>query len=311
MKNHIIFAFSIFSLLHAGEKPAAVQEKMEIQPGPSQAEPSYVHIPQKLPHEGLATVKGVLPLSIRRFIDFIKSPEKYNRMGAQLSKGILLVGKPGTGKTSIARAIAEEAQIPFIRAVASNFEGPSSGTGQANIRKLFETVRAQAQASTHKKALLFIDELDALGSRDKMSELNPWYHQDILTMCTEIDELDNFKEKIFLVGASNNTANIDPALKRSGRFGTITEVSLPRFNDRLEILQFYATGTRYNKISINFNKIASLTKDFTPADLKELVNEAALEAVAAGADNIMLIHYMKALKRMKERRNELNTHYLK
>ncbi|KAF0992336.1 hypothetical protein HZS_4703, partial [Henneguya salminicola] len=218
-------------------------------------------------------VKGNLETKqeLMEIVDFLKNPDKYKNIGCRISSGVLMVGAPGTGKTMLAKAIAGEAQVPFYYATGSEFDEMYVGVGALRIRKLFAKARANSPC------IIFIDELDAVGSKRVDSPMAPYSRMTINQLLTE---MDGFKDNnIVLIGATNDPKSINlSALIRAGRFDTHIEVPLPSFKDRVEILDYYVKKVARSP-DVNIDRIAALTPGASGADLSNLVNQAAVRAV--------------------------------
>jgi cell division protease FtsH len=236
-------------------------------------------------------------------VAFLKDPEKYGRLGAHIPKGILLVGPPGTGKTLLARAVAGEAGVMFFSISGAEFVEMFVGVGAARVRDLFEQARQNAPA------IVFIDELDALG-RARGSLLPGGGHDEKeQTLNQLLSELDGFDPSggVVLLGATNRPEILDPALLRPGRFDRQILVDRPDKKGRADIL---AVHIRKIKLApeVSIAEIAGLTPGFTGADLANLVNEAALLATRRGAEAVAYADFVGAIERIVaglEKRNRL------
>lgn len=236
---------------------------------------------------------GKIPEDIREIVDFLNRPERFRRVGAHIPKGVLLVGPPGTGKTSIARAIAGEANAAFFDASASSFIEVYVGVGPSRIRELFQQARDAIKAGPKKKAIIFIDELDAIGN-SRNGRTNSEYRN---TLNELLNQMDGFKQDdaILVIGATNTPDSIDPALKRPGRFDRIVEIGLPDEESRLAILKLYSQKIRCHS-EVNLSKLVNQTRNWSAADLKNLVNEAAVRAARANATQVTEQHFDDALQ---------------
>ncbi len=203
-------------------------------------------------------------------VDFLKNPKKFINLGAKIPKGVLLVGAPGTGKTLLARAIASEANVPFFSVSGSEFVEMFVGVGSSRTRDLFQT------AKKHAPALIFIDELDAIG-RQRGAGLGGGHDEREQTLNQILVEMDGFDPNtgIILLAATNRPDVLDPALLRPGRFDRKVTLDLPDLKDRKEILKIHAKGKPLGS-NVNFQEIAERTPGFSGADLANLVNEAAI-----------------------------------
>lgn len=209
---------------------------------------------------------------IGEIIDFLTSPEKYRALGAVMPKGVLLVGPPGTGKTLLARAIAGEAEVPFYSISASEFIEMFVGVGAARVRDMFEEARKDAPA------LIFIDELDAVG-RSRGAGLGGGHDEREQTLNQILTEMDGFEahENVLVLAATNRPDVLDSALLRPGRFDRKITLDRPHKNARSAILQVHVRKVPL-ATDVDLEQIAARTIGFSGADLKNLVNEAALTA---------------------------------
>lgn len=241
---------------------------------------------------------GKIPQDVLEVRDFIHNAQKFKQMGARIPNGILLVGPPGTGKTSIARAIAGESEAVFFAASGPEFVDKYVGEGARKVRELFEQARDAVQNQGHKKAIIFIDEIDSIaGTRGEQENM---YKRDILNELLAQMSGFNQDDSIFVIAATNRVSDIDPALKRPGRFDRIVEINLPDLESRKEILTYYLKKIKSHS-SVNVSQLAEDTWCMTPADLENLVNEAAIRAVRDGSAATTMSHFQEALKAIIER----------
>lgn len=205
-------------------------------------------------------------------VEFLKDPEKYNKLGARIPKGVLLVGPPGTGKTLLARAVAGEAGVPFFSISGSDFVEMFVGVGASRVRDLFD------QAKKNSPCIIFIDEIDAVG-RQRGAGLGGGNDEREQTLNQLLVEMDGFgaNEGVILIAATNRPDVLDPALMRPGRFDRQVVVSYPDVNGREAILRVHARKKPLAP-DVNLKTIAKTTAGFTGADLENLLNEAALLA---------------------------------
>ncbi len=241
---------------------------------------------------------------LREVVSFLKDPASYGRLGAHVPKGVLLVGPPGTGKTLLARAVAGEAGVNFFSISGSEFVEMFVGVGAARVRDLFE------QARQHAPAIVFIDELDALGrARGTFLPGGGGHDEKEQTLNQLLSELDGFDPSIgvVLLAATNRPEILDPALLRPGRFDRQILVDRPDKKGRSDILMIYVKKIRLTP-GVSVEEVAALTPGFTGADLANLVNEAALLATRRGADAVTLDDFTRAIERIVaglEKRNRL------
>ena len=239
---------------------------------------------------------------LQEVVDFLKDPKKYGRLGARVPKGVLLIGPPGTGKTLLARAVAGEAGVPFFSISGSEFVEMFVGVGAARVRDLFEQARQKAPA------IIFIDELDALG-RARGTGAVGGHDEREQTLNQLLVELDGFDPStgLVLLAATNRPEILDPALLRAGRFDRQVLVDRPDKKGRLQILQVHARKVTLAP-GLDLEQVAALTPGFSGADLANLVNEAALLATRRGGDAVTLADFNEAIERIVaglEKRNRV------
>ncbi|GMB10985.1 MAG: ATP-dependent zinc metalloprotease FtsH [Candidatus Improbicoccus devescovinae] len=217
---------------------------------------------------------------LAEIVDFLKSPKKYNDLGARIPKGVLLIGPPGTGKTLLARAVAGEADIPFFSMSGSDFVEMFVGVGASRVRDLFE------QAKKSKPCVIFIDEIDAVGRR-RGAGLGGGHDEREQTLNQLLVEMDGFgtNEGVIMLAATNRPDILDPALMRPGRFDRNVVVGYPDVKGREEILRIHAKGKPFDS-EVMLKTIAKSTAGFTGADLENLLNESALLAARRGKNLI-------------------------
>ncbi len=215
-------------------------------------------------------------LEIREVVDFLQQPERYARTGAMAPRGILMVGPPGTGKTLLARAVAGEAKVPFFSVTGSSFVEMFVGVGAARVRDLFEEARKRAPA------IIFVDELDAIGQRRSGTGAMVANDEREQTLNQLLAEMDGFDPAtgIVVLAATNRPEILDPALLRPGRFDRQVTIPLPTLPERLAILVVHCRGKHLDP-AVDLEVVARGTPGFSGADLANLVNEAAIVAVRA------------------------------
>ena len=230
---------------------------------------------------------------LEEVVNFLKNPEDYGRLGARIPKGILLVGPPGTGKTLLARAVAGEAGVPFFSISGSEFVEMFVGVGAARVRDLFE------QARKNKPCIIFIDELDSLGSSRGNIAAASGNSEKEQTLNQLLNELDGFdpREGVVLLSATNRPEVLDAALTRAGRFDRQIAVDRPDRDGRKAILQVHARKIRAAP-NVEMDEIAAITPGFSGADLANLVNEAALVATRRSAVQVTKEDFTKAVERI-------------
>ena len=254
-----------------------------------------------------ADVAGVdeAKAELQEIVDFLKDPEEYGRLGGRMPKGVLLVGPPGTGKTLLARAVAGEAGVPFFSISGSEFVEMfvGVGVGAARVRDLFEQARAKAPA------IIFIDELDALGRARGIGPMAGGHDEKEQTLNQLLVELDGFDPSsgLVLLAATNRPEILDPALLRAGRFDRQVLVDRPDKQGRIAILHVHMKKAKLAP-DVSPEQIAALTPGFTGADLANLVNEATLLATRRKADAVTMEDFNNAIERIiagLEKRNRL------
>ena len=224
-------------------------------------------------------------------VQFLKEPKKFNEMGAKIPRGVLLYGKPGTGKTLIAKAIAGEAGVPFISMSGSEFIEMFAGLGASRVRKLFEKARKVAPC------IVFIDEIDAIGSRrSNGSGAETENNQTLNQLLVEMDGFDT-EETIIVLAATNRPEMLDKALLRPGRFDRQITIPVPDLRGREQILQIHAKGKKLAQ-DINLKSIAEDTAGFTGAELANILNEAAIIATTNKHEEIEKTDLEEAVKKV-------------
>ncbi|WP_103582293.1 ATP-dependent zinc metalloprotease FtsH [Campylobacter concisus] len=210
---------------------------------------------------------------VQEIVDYLKSPDKYLRLGAKIPKGILLVGPPGTGKTLLARAVAGEASVPFFSMSASSFIEMFVGVGASRVRDLFENAKKEAPA------IVFIDEIDAIGKSRNSGPMggNDEREQTLNQLLSEMDGFDADKSPVIVIAATNRPEVLDAALLRPGRFDRQVLVDKPDFKGRCDILKVHMKDVKIGK-DVNIEDVARLTTGLAGADLENIINEAALLA---------------------------------
>ena len=265
-----VFTFSILAIkrrykaMEKGLIPGGRQkEKEKEDPSENTQKITFDHV------QGIDELKP----DLMRLVDALKNPEKYKRLGARPTKGLILYGPPGTGKTLIAKAISGEAGVPFFAASGSDFMEKYVGVGASRIRELFNKARKEAPS------IVFIDEIDAIGGGRGDSN-NSEKDQTINALLTE---LDGFlpSEGVLTICATNRLDMLDPALTRPGRFDLKVAVNLPDKKARYQILRLHSANKVLSK-EVDIHELVKKTNGFSGADLENLLNEEAL--IAAGKD---------------------------
>ena len=229
---------------------------------------------------------------VAELIDFLKNPKKFQKLGARIPKGVLLVGPPGTGKTLLAKSVAGEANVPFYFISGSDFVELFVGVGASRVRDMFQ------QAKRNAPCLIFIDEIDAVG-RQRGTGLGGGHDEREQTLNQLLTEMDGFgaNEGIIIIAATNRPDVLDPALLRPGRFDRQVTVNLPDVRGREEILAVHAANKKLAQ-GITLSNLAKRTPGFSGADLENLLNEAALLAVRRNKDKITMSEIDEATDRV-------------
>ncbi len=228
---------------------------------------------------------------VREIVDFFKNAEHFSRVGARIPRGVLLYGPPGTGKTSVARVLAHECGAEFFTAKGSEFIEIYVGVGPKRVRELFEKARAC------KKAIIFIDEIDSIGGRRSLN-----VNSEVLSTLNELlSQMDGYAQvtNVLVVAATNRIDILDPALLRPGRFDRVVYVGLPSKETRLSILKYYCSFIPFAGSEEMLAKLALESEGLSGAQLKNVVNEAAVRAgrrKALQVEGDDLVQAFKALK---------------
>jgi cell division protease FtsH len=229
---------------------------------------------------------------LKEIVDFLKMPSKFRRLGGRIPKGVLLVGPPGTGKTLLARAVAGEAGVPFFSLSGSEFVEMFVGVGAARVRDLFQQAAAKAPA------IIFIDELDAIG-KSRNAGMFGGHDEREQTLNQMLAEMDGFDARTALIvlAATNRPEILDPALMRPGRFDRQVLVDRPDRKGREEILRIHSREVKLGA-DVDLKLIAARTPGFVGADLANVVNEAALLAARKDRDKVVMADFMEAIERV-------------
>lgn len=226
---------------------------------------------------------------LEEVVEFLKNPERFSKLGGKLPKGVLLVGPPGTGKTLLARAVAGEAKVPFFHAAGPEFDEVLVGQGARRVRDLFSAAKLRAPC------VIFIDEIDSVGSKRTNSVLHPYANQTINQLLAEMDGFRR-NEGVIVLGATNRRDDLDKALLRPGRFDVEVQVPVPDLKGRKEILELYLSKVKFAR-DVDSEVLARGTTGFTGADIENMVNQAALRAAIDGSDAV----YMKDLEAARDK----------
>jgi cell division protease FtsH len=253
------------------------------------------------PHTTFTDVAGYegAKAEIAEVVDFLRRPERYQRAGASTPRGVLMIGPPGTGKTLIARAVAGEAEVPFFSVAGSSFVEMFVGVGAARVRDLFAEARKRAPA------IVFMDEMDAIGSRRAGTGVVVANDEREQTLNQLLSEMDGFDPAsgIVVLAATNRPEVLDPALLRPGRFDRQITIPLPNLAERQAILAVHCRGKKLGG-DVDLGVVGRGTPGFSGADLANLVNEAAINAVRAGRDVLSAADFAEARDRILLGRRE-------
>lgn len=249
------------------------------------------HTSEKITFNDVAGLKEAKE-ELKEVVDFLKYPKKFLQMGARIPKGVLLLGPPGCGKTMLARAVAGEANVPFFHTSGSSFVELFVGVGASRVRDLFNTAKKAAPA------ILFIDELDAIG-RIRGAGIGGGHDEREQTLNQILVEMDGFEKNtnVIVLAATNRPDVLDPALLRPGRFDRRVVLDLPDVNDREEVLKIHCRGKPLDA-SVNLREIAERTPGFSGADLANLVNEAAIFAARRNKTKISQEELLESIEKV-------------
>lgn len=242
-------------------------------------------------HVKFDDVKGLpeAKKELTEIVDFLKDPEKYSRLGARLPKGVLLVGPPGCGKTLLAKSVAGEAGVPFFQASGSDFDEMFVGTGSKRVRQLFAAARARAPC------VIFIDEIDSVGSTRTNSMIHPHANQTINQLLAEMDGFQK-NEGVIVLGATNRRETLDSALMRPGRFDLEVRIDRPDLKARIEMLEYYLDKVAKDK-NVDVKYLARQLTGLGGSSIENVVNQAALRAVVQNSNTVKMEHLEWALDR--------------
>lgn len=248
-----------------------------------------------------ADVAGGVPEEIANLVDMINNQEKYIRYGITPPKGILMVGPPGCGKTLMARALAGQAGCNFLYTSATEFIEVYVGTGPARVRELFNKAH-QASMLTGKKTIIFIDEIDAVGNRTTLADHDSESKRTLNELLTQMDGFAQ-RTNVIVLAATNNPHDLDPALKRPGRFDSVVEIALPDLEQRKAVLKHYCQKIPAATLQkpVPYDDLAEETWGFNNAELKELIRVACLQA-AKEETTLEDRHFFDAVNKIKKQK---------
>ena len=225
-------------------------------------------------------------------VDFLKNPKKYLQMGAKIPRGVMLIGAPGTGKTMLAKAVANESNVPFFSISGSEFIELFVGVGSSRVRSLFD------QARKVKRAIIFIDEIDSIGKIRGVG-ITGGHEEREQTLNQLLAEMDGIgrEENLIIMGATNRPEYLDPALLRPGRFDRRIVLDLPDVNEREEILKIHSRGKPL-ALNVNLREVAERTPGFSGADLANVVNEAAILAARRNKNQVFQEEFLESIEKV-------------
>jgi len=234
---------------------------------------------------------------LKEVIEFLKDPKKFQRLGGKIPKGVLLMGPPGTGKTLLAKAVAGEANVPFLSISGSDFVEMFVGVGASRVRDLFDQAKKSAKQSG-RGAIIFIDEIDAVG-RQRFAGIGGGHDEREQTLNALLVEMDGFntQEGVILIAATNRPDVLDPALLRPGRFDRQIVIDRPDIVGRENILKVHTRNVKLDK-NADLNSLARQTPGFSGADLANLVNEAALLAARRNKESVTMVELQESIERV-------------
>ncbi len=246
---------------------------------------------------------GKIPQEVLNIRDFLINPQPFKDIGAELPKGIILAGPPGTGKTSIAKALAGEINARFFAVSGTDLHSKWISEGAKNVKKLFDQAREAVSNGECDKAVIFIDEIEAIGSKRRPD--NAIFDNALSEL---LQQLDGFysDDSVFLIGATNKVDFLDDALLRGCRVDQVITIGLPDTESRKAILEYYAQPKRFSD-DVQFDVLATMSEGLSGADLKAIINNAALRAVGEKNTMIMQHHVIKELQPFLDRLEKRKT----
>jgi len=246
---------------------------------------------EKITFNDIAGVKEAKD-ELHEIIDFLKNPQKYLQMGAKIPRGVLLIGMPGTGKTMLAKAVANESGVPFFSISGSEFIELFVGVGASRVRNLFDQARKAG------RAIIFVDEIDSIGKMRGVG-VTGGHEEREQTLNQLLAEMDGIgrEENIIVMAATNRPENLDPALLRPGRFDRRIVLDMPDLNDREDILKIHCRGKSLDA-DVNLREVAERTSGFSGADLANVVNEAALLAAKRNKFKVSQKEFLESIEKV-------------
>lgn len=286
--NYIVTQFSKQELVSDNTSASQEQEKTS-----QEQKPALSFIKSTYTFKDVAGAEEAKE-ALKEVVDMLKYPQPYRRLGAELPKGVLLEGAPGNGKTLLAKAFAGEVNANFIATNGSAFSAKYYGEGVERVKDLFKTARK------HAPCIIFIDEIDGLGSRDNTSGQGLAHVEEdriVNEFLTQLNGIDVSGEEVFVIAATNFPDKLDPALVRPGRIDRKVQVNSPNQKERVALLALHAEKKKISK-DVSFNDIANQTEGFSGADIATLTNRAAILAGVERAKSIQPHYFNRALDQM-------------
>jgi cell division protease FtsH len=281
-----LFFWSIFRQARTGANQAFDFTRARVRLFGSEGQPK-----EKITFKDVAGLKEAKQ-ELMEVVDFLKNPRKYLQMGAKIPRGVILIGPPGTGKTMLAKAVANESNVPFFSISGSEFIELFVGVGASRVRNLFEQARKAG------RAIIFIDEIDSIGKIRGVG-VTGGHEEREQTLNQLLAEMDGIgrEEGILVFAATNRPEFLDPALLRPGRFDRRIVLDLPDINEREEILRIHCRGKPL-ALNVNLREVAERTPGFSGADLANVVNEAAIFAARRGKNQVFQEELLESIEKV-------------
>ena len=281
-----LFFWSIFRQARTGANQAFDFTRARVRLFGAEGKPS-----EKITFKDVAGLKEAKQ-ELMEVVDFLKNPRKYLQMGAKIPRGVILIGPPGTGKTMLAKAVANESNVPFFPISGSEFIELFVGVGASRVRSLFDQARRAG------RAIIFIDEIDSIGKVRGVG-ITGGHEEREQTLNQLLAEMDGIgrEEGILVFAATNRPEYLDPALLRPGRFDRTIVLDLPDINEREEILRIHCRGKPL-ALNVNLREVAERTPGFSGADLANVVNEAAILAARRGKNQVFQEELLESIEKV-------------